>query len=174
MVRCIVWILCYEEMRKYTLIIPVIGKASANNCNQKSENSLHSANSGWRGNQAAHLPLVQRKGRRRNLAVEGVGEWKQLPLIADEVVRFCFVFLFFSFRQLRWQNNYAGGFVKRNSNYFGVNIANEPSDTATVRGGGERLAKHTLISHFLLTRSGKEGERETEKKRHRGIREQPQ
>lgn len=81
---------------------------------------------------------------------------------------------FFPFRQLRWQNNYAGGFVKRNSNYFGVNIANEPSDTATVRGAGERLAKHTLISHFLLTRSGKEGERETEKKRHRGIREQPQ
>lgn len=75
----------------------------------------------------------------------------------DEVVWFFSIFFFF-----HWQNNYSG-FVKWNSNYFGVTAVNKPSDTAVVKMREhicrEWLANHSLIFHFLLTRSAKEGER---------------
>lgn len=87
--------------------------------------SVSLANSEWKGNQAALHPLVLRRGRRRNLAAEGVGEWKWLAS-SDEVV-----WVFFSALFPRWQNNYTVVLLEE-IQLFCVNIVSRSSDTAIV------------------------------------------
>lgn len=119
------------------------------------------ANSEWRGNQAALHPPVLRKGRRRNLAAEGVGEWKQLfhwwsafdfsPLFffsfafifchVDRIITLWFCEVGF---QLFWRE-----YCERAVRYW---------------DGGERVISKSLIFHFLLTRSAKEKETERDRK----------
>lgn len=120
--------------------------------------SPSAANSEWRGNQAALHPRVQRKGRRRNLAAEGAGEWKRLPLI-EEVVRFFSLFFF----PCLVDRIITLWFCENGIPIILVWILLTSHQILQLWRVGKNcrmsLAKHRLIYHFLLTRSVKEIER---------------